>query len=109
MDIGNTAWDFVTHAFVTYLFFKEMNKLKNQKLIDALYIIISTITGLVLPVFFLVRVYITPERDWIHWLFVALSICLILSYFVVIINLLFLKKYVDRVFDSEQEPDLKDS
>ena len=102
IDNSNLIWDFVTHVMLTYLFFKELKRIKNQKIIDTIYIIATTITGLILPVAALVHIYRLSSLDWIHVLFIIISICLILSYFVLTITLLFLKKYADKLFNGKE-------
>lgn len=87
MSKMNTLWTFFVNVIITYTFLKSMYKkhkpkIKMQWLINALYIVVITFTGLVIPVSLLYKIlYAQAESlSLLDWVYVMINCILICSY-----------------------------
>jgi uncharacterized protein YacL len=72
---------------------------KNKELMrDIVFISLGTITGLVIPIWYLMHAYKMPFFNFLDWFFILVCIILILGYIITFVILFGIKKQIDKDF-----------
>ena len=95
MDALNTIIAF-TSSFTGWFFWYKNKKKQARR--DIIFIVVSTIMAVIIPVLFLIRAYRATTLNWLDWVCIVISCCFIFAYFFNLFLFTSIKKKMDKDF-----------